>query len=1033
MKKSFPLFLLLSTLCVNSGFSQSFTEWHDPAVNQINREPMRSSFFAYESNDLANNADQSKSSRFMSLEGKWKFMWVKDADKRPTDFFKEDYNILGWDDISVPGIWEMQGYGDAIYTNSAYEWTTLGDFEPPMLPVLDNNVGSYARDFIIPENWNGMDIFYHVGSITSNMYLWINGKFVGYSEDSKLAAEFNITKYVKPGKNRIAMQTFRWCDGTFTEDQDFFRLRGIARNVYMYARPKVRLADVFVKTILDSDYRDADLQIEPSFTGKPSKVTYELTLDGKSVASTSALTGNVSIKVSDPLKWSAESPTLYNLRISVYNGDNLSEVVDQKVGFRSVELKNGNILVNGKPVLIKGVDRHEIDPDGGYLVSKERMIQDIELLKKFNFNAVRTCHYPDAPIWYDLCDQYGIYLVDEANIEAHGHEAIADDIRFMPAHKERSSRMQLRDKNHPSVIFWSMGNESGSGINFRTIYNEMKAFDPTRVVQYQRTMGEFEGKRYSDVYCDFYIHFNWLEDVLNSPEKKKNILAGRPIIQCEYAHAMGNSMGSFDYYWELTRKYPEFQGGFIWDFVDQGIRDYRNGKMIYAYGGDYGKYFAESNNFCSNGTVNPDRIPNPHMYEVGYVQQNIWTKLKDTANLVLSVYNENFFTDLSNYRLCWSLLQNGKAVESGVVDNIDVKPQQTSEVKLGKVNTYPGEVLLNISYELKKAYGILPAGHTAARQQIVIQNYSDYTASVSNSEEKLSIRPNKEALMIEGQNFYVYFNKKSGMISDYVVDGRSMLKEGTTIRPSFWRAPTDNDFGSGLQVRMRKWLNPALNLKDFKYEEKDNNIVVNTLYELPDVSATLIIDYVVNGKGEISVSEDMKFKENNDAPDMFRFGMEVTMPKIFDRVEYYGRGPEENYCDRNSGSFIGHYTSLVADQYFPYIRPQESGNKTDVRWWKVCSVSNRGLEFTSDKPFSASALNFLMSDLDEGTDKEPHTHSGELVPQDLTNVHIDAAQAGLSCEDCWGALPREQYRLHAKGEYKFNFLIKPVFNLGYKY
>jgi len=1031
MKKSIISIVILSS--VMSSFSQSFNEWQDPSVNQINREPMRASYFAYESEILADCSDKSKSSRFMSLEGKWKFNWVKDADKRPTDFYKEDYNVLGWNDINVPGIWEMQGYGDALYTNSAYLWQNLGKYEAPQVPILDNHVGSYVKDFVIPEEWKGLDIFYHVGSITSNMYLWINGKFVGYSEDSKLEAEFNITKYLKPGLNRIAMQTFRWCDGSYNEDQDFFRLCGIAREVYMYARPKVRLKDVFVKTILDESYYDADLQIEPVFEGKPSKVTYDLTLDGEQIASVSSTASDtqLSMAVKNPLKWSAESPNLYNLRISVYKGDELSEIIDQKVGFRSVELKNGNILVNGQPVLIKGVNRHEIDPDGGYLVSKQRMIQDIEMLKKFNFNAVRTCHYPDSPYWYELCDRYGIYLVDEADIEAHGQEGIADDLRFLPAHQERSGRMQRRDKNHPSVIFWSMGNESGSGINFRTIYKEMKAYDPTRVVQYQRTMNNYEGERYSDVYCDFYIRFHTLEKMLKEPNNK--VLDGRPIIQCEYAHAMGNSLGSFDYFWELTRKYPAFQGGFIWDFVDQAVRDYRKGNMIYAYGGDYGKYMVEANNFCANGVMGPDRTPNPHMYEVGYVQQNIHTTLKDSVNCEVAVYNENFFIDLSNYRMRWMLTQNGKAVESGVVDNLDVKPQKTENIRLGASTDYDGELLLNVYYELKKADGILPAGFEVAKDQMLLKPYSEYTSSVSEaSKGKVEVIPNTAALMLAGDNFYVYFNKDSGLISDYVVDGRSMLEYRYAIRPSFWRAPTDNDYGAGLQTKFRKWLNPKMNLKEFKSEEQGNNMVVNTIFELPEASAILKIDYVINPDGEIAISQNMKFNGKDDS-EIFRFGMEITMPELFDRLEYYGRGPVENYSDRKSGAFIGHYSSMVRDQYFPYIRPQESGNKTDVRWWKVGSISNRGLMFKSDKPFSASALNFLTSDLDDGLNTYAHSHSGELVPRKITNIHIDAVQTGLASEDSWGARPLEKFRLLATGEYNLNFVIIPFYSPGNKW
>lgn len=1008
--------------------AQTFTEWHDPAVNQINRCPMRASFFAFE-NETVRSAGESV--RYMSLDGKWKFFWVRDAYDRPVDFFKEDYNVKGWNDINVPGIWEMNGYGEPIYINPGYAWSSVVRPVPPEVPEVENHVGSYVRDIEIPSDWKGMDVFFHVGSVTSNMYLWVNGKFVGYSEDSKLDTEFDVTKFLKPGTNRIAMQVFRWSDGSFTEDQDFFRLSGISRGVYMYARPDARLEDIFIKTELDDDYRDAELVLEPSVSGKVSGVGYSLFLHGKEIASkTSSDASALKIGIENPLKWSAETPVLYDLKIEVFKSGVVSEVIWQKVGFRSVEIKDGNVLVNGKPVLFKGADRHEIDPDGGYHVSYERMLQDIELLKKFNFNAVRTSHYPNNSIWYDLCDQYGIYLVDEANIEAHGmgygKENLGSDERFWPAHSERTSRMQLRDKNHPSVIFWSMGNESGDGINFRKAYRAMKQYDSTRPVQYERAIYDFSGDVYSDIYCPMYDRFESFEKL--GAGQRENQRLGRPVIQCEYAHAMGNSLGAFKDYWDIIRKYPCLQGGFIWDFVDQSLRDYRNGRMIYTYGGDYGRYTVDDNNFCSNGLVSPDRVPNPHMYEAGFIQQSIRSSFKDGK---LDIFNENFFIDLSNFYLQWEVLREGESVANGTVWDLEVEPQKTASValQLPDLSEIKEELLLNVSYKLKKSDGLLSAGHVAARDQFVLKEYDAFSADVLKTPGSLEIRPNTKAVMVYGDNFHVYVSRSTGLITDYVVDGHSMLEGGYAIRPSFWRAPTDNDFGAGLQIKQRAWLNPVMKLKGVKTEKQDDGIYIGTIYEMPEVSAVLSIEYTIGPSGDIAVRENLKF-EGEDNPYFFRFGMEITMPSPFDRLDYYGRGPWENYSDRNNCTFVGRYRAMVKDQYYPYIRPQESGNKTDLRWMKVLSVSKRGLEFRSDSPFSASALNYLTSDLDEGINKDPHTHSGELVPRPFTNIHIDAVQSGLGGEDSWGTVPRARYRLPGKGEYSFNFVIRPLFSPG---
>lgn len=1075
--------LLFTGALLLSGFAygQNFTEWNDTEINEINREPMRSSFYAYSDMETARSFDATKSRNYLSLDGKWKFNWVKDAYNRPTDFFLPTANVSAWDDMMVPGIWELNGYGDAIYINPGYAWSSVlrtkpndspskgaklqtpievslppiqaGENRPIVaptdvtgVPMVENNVGSYVKSVVVPEGWKGEQVYIHFGSVTSNLYLWVNGKFVGYSEDSKLDTEFNITQFLVPGKeNRIAFQVFRWCDGSWLEDQDFFRLSGVARGIYMYARPNDRLQDLFVTTDLDGQYKDATLNVNAQVAGKVSKVEFAL-FDGKKEILKKEVKptkdGKVSItgSVADPKKWNAETPNLYTLYTTVYNAaGKVAEVVPQRVGFRKVEVNATNVLVNGKPVLIKGANRHEIDPDGGYHVSVERMIQDIELLKRYNFNAVRTCHYPNDPKWYELCEIYGIYLVDEANIEAHGmgygKENLGSDLRFMTPHLERTSRMQLRDKNHPSIIFWSMGNESGDGANFKAAYKAMKAFDPTRPVQYERALWDASGNDYSDIWCPMYLRY---ADVDALGTFKNPIVEGgrrtngyennpRPVIQCEYAHAMGNSLGGFKEYWDQIRKYDNVQGGFIWDFVDQSLRDYRNGDMIYTYGGDYGRYTVDDYNFCSNGLVSPDRVPNPHMKEAGYYQQNIWTTPVDLKNGKVEIYNENFFTDLANVRLEWELVNNGKVIESGVVNDIAVAPQGKSVVELGfKPCECLSEKLLNVRYILKKADGILPAGHIAAHQQLEVSPYKFNQANVNDVTGTMGIRPNTRAIMVEGENFYAYFSRSTGLLTDYFVDGRSMMETGYSLRPCFWRAGTDNDFGAGLQIKQRAWLDPNMKLTEIESQQEGSNIAINTVFELQELQAVLVVNYVINPKGEIAVTQKLTTNpEAQNMPYLFRFGMELTMPKIYDQIEYYGRGPSETYSDRKDSEPIGVYNQKVSEQYYPYIRPQESGNKFDLRWWEVKSLAGNGLYFTSDKPFQASALPFLTSDLDSGLNKEGHKHSGELKPRDLTNIHIDGFQSGLACEDSWGALPLPQYRL-PYGDYEFKFVIKPL-------
>ena len=1029
------VFLGLAGCALLSANAQTFKEWQDESVNEINRAAMHTHFFAYENAEKAGSDVKENSKNFMSMNGSWKFFWVKNADQRPTDFWKVGYNDKGWDDMKVPAVWELNGYGDPIYVNVGYPWRNQYTNNPPHVPTEKNHVGSYRREFVIPADWNGKDIVAHFGAVSSNMYLWVNGKFVGYSEDSKLEAEFDLTPYVKPGqKNLIAFQVFRWCDGSYFEDQDFFRYTGVARDCYLYARNKKRIDDIRVVPDLDAEYKSGSLTVNLSLKGNAA-VSLELLDAANKTVATAEVKGagkqSSVIRVDNPNKWTAETPYLYTLRATLKEGNKVIEVVPLKVGFRKIELKNSQLLVNGQPVLFKGADRHEMDPDGGYVVSRERMIQDIQIMKKFNLNAVRTCHYPDDSFWYDLCDKYGIYVVAEANLESHGmgydEATLAKVPSFKKTHLERNQRNVQRNYNHPSIIFWSLGNEAGYGSNFEAAYDWVKKEDPSRAVQYERS--GYEGK--TDIHCPMYLNYKDCIKYCEDDSKTK------PLIQCEYAHAMGNSEGGFKEYWDLVRKYPKYQGGFIWDFVDQSCRwTGKNGKMIYAYGGDFNRFDASDNNFCDNGLISPDRVPNPHMYEVGYFYQNIWTTAADLKAGELNVYNENFFRDLSAYALEWEVMKNGIVVRTGRVDNLNVAPQQTAKIKLDLGKTCAcAEWLLNVKYVQKQREGLIPAGHIVAKDQLVLNEYKAPAMTLQNVTD-MNIQTalpriddaNSQCVMIEGENFNIQFAKADGFMDKYMVDGLDMIKEGAKLTPNFWRAPTDNDFGAGLQQKYAVWKNPKFKLASLKSEMKDGLAVVSAEYEMPSVSAgtKLQLTYEINNRGAVKVNQKLVAEKGAKVSNIFRFGMKMVMPKSFENISYYGRGPVENYIDRKWATELGVYNQTVTDQFYAYIRPQENGNKTDIRWWKLLNEAGRGLQFVAEAPFSASALHYTIESLDSGWEKKQE-HSNEVEPADLTNFLIDKVQMGLGCVDSWGAIPREEYML-PYGDYEFTFIMQPINN-----
>ena len=978
----------------------TMTEWHDLQANEVNRYAVHTSF------PQANR---------LSLDGTWRFLWVEHANQRPTDFFRMDYDEKNWVDMPVPGVWELNGYGDPEYVNVGFAWRGHFKNNPPEVPVKDNHVGSYRRTITIPADWTGKQVIAHFGSVTSNIYLWVNGQYVGYAEDAKVAAEFDVTPYIHSGENLIAFQTFRWCDGSYHEDQDFWRLSGVGRSCYLYAQDKTEhIQDIRITPDLINNYKDGTLAVKIWAVGKSDARLTLLDAAGKEVASQTVKSwqesqpkqGGVVLHVNNPQKWTAETPYLYTLKIEYGH-----QVTTQRVGFRKVEIKDAQLLVNGKPIYIKGVNRHEMDPDGGYVVSRERMIQDLQLMKRFNINAVRTCHYPDDPLWYDLCDEYGIYLCAEANQESHGflyqNPSPSKDPIFRQQIVERNQHNVAVNFNHPSVIIWSLGNETADSENFTAARQWILSQDQSRPIQYEPAG---EGAN-TDIFCPMYMIQWHCEGYAKDNRKQK------PLIQCEYNHVMGNSGGGLKEYWDLVRKYPKFQGGFIWDFVDQALHGKdKQGRDIYTYGGDYNKYDPSDNNFNCNGLVSPDRVPNPHMYETGYEYQNIWTEPVDITQGKLRIRNEYFFRDLSNYVMDWTLLCDGRVIRSGQVEQISCAPQGTVEVTLPLGNCDgAGEYLLNVDYKLKNAEPLMQKGQTVAYQQLTVKPgtlaLQDATAKLPSLKVKDSKRDTLLSVTNDAVN--IQFNKVSGFMVRYTVADRQLLGEGGVLRPNFWRALTDNDMGGQFQKDNKVWKNPTLNLVTFhaeKVKKPQPCVVVTAVYDMPDVKAQLTLTYHISGDGRIKVVEQLKTDKDAKQPDMARFGMVMQLPYEMERSAYYGRGPIENYGDRKLSQRIGIYNQTADEQFYPYIRPQENGLKSDVRWWNQTTAQGKGMRIEAVEPFSVSALHYAIEDLDEPKPAKGQRHSTQVPKSKYTNLCIDGAHTGVGGANSWSnwglALPK---------------------------
>ena len=1055
----------------------TWEEWHNMEINNVNRVPVHTTFFAYENEEVALKGDMTKSKNFLSLHGNWKFKWVENADKRPTDFYKTDLDDSAWGTMPVPGMWELNGYGDAEYVNSGFAWRGHFNQKPPQVPTKDNHVGSYRRSFSIPADWDGKQVVARFGSVTSCIYLYVNGQFVGYSEDSKVATEFDITPFVKAGEeNLIAFQVFRWCDGSWCEDQDFWRLTGVARDSYLFARDiDLHVDDLRINATLDDNYDKGILDVYVNMPVQKYIIYELLDAEGKKIETRKSPMGGAFFDGLTVKHWTAETPYLYTLVAKVYAKDitkdfqevvkskgkvrmkdrlaqaesELSkqqpvEVITQKVGFRRIEIKNAQLLVNGKPVLIKGADRHELDPDGGYVVSRERMIQDIQIMKRLNINAVRTCHYPDDPVWYDLCDQYGIYMTAEANQESHGfgygNEAEAKKPLFAKQILERNQNNVRAHFNHPAIIVWSLGNETVNGPNFEAAYDWVKAEDKTRPCQWEQAHRE---GRNTDIFCPMY-YAPWSCEAYCKDDKFQ-----KPLIQCEYNHTMGNSSGGLKEYWDIIRKYPKYQGGYIWDYVDQALHRKPNAKMLtasldelnrvadlsypelnkidYTYGGDYNNYDPSDNNFNCNGIIGPDRQLNPHAYEVAYQYQNIWAKAKgDLAETkTIDVYNENFFRNLSNHQLDWQLMVDGNIAQQGMITDLDVAPQQTKAYAIPftieNIEDNAAEILLNIRFRLKTDEPLMKKGQMVAYAQLPVRKYGhsccdfeEQTVQTQNSKIKVTDKKKAPEITVQNANFTISFDRQTGLLKQYNVLGNDLLGEGGTLRPNFWRAVTDNDMGASLHRDLVAWRNPELKLTSLTAEldKKNNQATVKAIYDMPGVQAQLMMAYVIKEGGAIHVFEKMTTTPDAKVSDMFRYGVVMDMPYNYDQSTYYGRGPIENYADRKECMFISKYGQSADEQFFPYIRPQETGTKTDIRWWKQTNKAGFGLRIQSCEPFTASALHYNIMDLDEGEEKAQR-HSPQVPKSKYTELSLDMLQTGVGGINSWSkeaqALP--QYRV----------------------
>lgn len=1043
--------LLFTNNCI---IAQLPTELQTPELVSINRMPMRNSAFAYENIQVAKGYEREKSTNFLSLNGSWKFNWVKDPNQRPQNFFETNYDDSKWDNFRIPASWEVNGYGLPIYVNQPYDFAghnlRYGKMNPPYdIPASNNPVGSYRKRIVLPDGFNGKQIFLHVGNAKSCLFVWVNGKKVGYSEDSKLAAEFDITDFVKEGENLIAFQVYRWSDGSYLECQDMFRFSGIERDVFLYTTHKLNIRDTKIDATLDNSYTNGLLTVnaevdnykwEKGSLSKKDSFTLELQLqdaagnivytdktnDYKTVLGKYKTNVQFTTTIANVKKWNAERPYLYTLYLTLKNkNDEVLEVIPQRIGFKKIEIKGADFLVNGQRVLIKGVNRHEHHPRNGHTLSKEDMRKDMEMMKKLNVNAVRHSHYPPDPYWMELCDEYGLYVVDEANIESHGlgynlNVTLANKPMWKEAHLQRIQRMYERDKNHASVVTWSLGNEAGDGSNFYAAYDWLKQ-QTTLPVQYERDIdyNKPNNTHYSEIFCPQYFA---PDDMLQYAKSDAKI----PHIQSEYAHIMGNSLGNFQDYWDIIENNPKVQGGFIWEWIDQSIDTVKNGKRIKAYGGDFPlegpvDENLSDNNFCVKGVVDAYRNLTPMAMEVKKVYQHIKTKWN--GNNSISVKNRYFFKGLDNVSMRWVLQENGIAKETGIIASIIAVPQQSTTISLPiKTIQNPGkEYQLNIYYFLKTEEPFLPKGYEIATEQFLLNTLSA-TAATASGKGKLTLVETADAVIVKGKNFAASFNVKTGTLTNYSRNGETVIQEGPT--PSFWRAPTDNDIGAGFNKNLRNWRNAYesgnnLTLKTSKISEGEFQVTFSK--ELENGDASHQQTFSVYADGSIKVENSFRAIKGKH-PLLLRAGNNLTINKNYSNINWYGRGPGENYWDRKTNTFVGDFKQTVDEQYYPYARPQESGNHTEVRWVSFSNAKGKKIHFAfADSLLSFSALPYSLDDLDPEMNKKQY-HSGELNKRNETYLHIDLQQTGLQGIDSWGSTPLEKYRVPFK-DYRYSYWI----------
>ena len=1033
-QSAYVTFIILTISIIASANAQN--DWENEKIFCRHKEPGHATLMPYDDTNEALVGDRTKSKYYQSLNGMWKFKWFPKPGDANIEFYSENYNTNEWDDISVPASWQLEGYGTPIYTNVNYPFQPV---DPPNIP--DNNpVGCYTRSFKIPEAWHGREIFLHFDGVKSAFYLWINGKKVGYSQGSATPAEFNITPYLKNNMNTASVKVFRWSDGSYLEDQDAWRLSGIYRDVYLFATPKIHIRDFMVQTDLDDDYRDAVLnvmvEIQNYKNRKCSNCTMELDLYDSNdklikgsvikkitINRKEKKSFNLSMQVQNPLKWSAELPNLYTLIMKLKNKrDNTIEVQSVKVGFREVEIRNGQLLVNGQAIMIKGVNRHEHDPDHGRTISEDLMIKDIKLMKQFNINAVRTSHYPNYPRWYELCDQYGLYLIDEANLETHAlWSKFTKDPDWKAAFIDRAQRMVVRDKNHPSIIIWSLGNEAGYGPNHEAMAEWIRRYDPTRPIHYEATDPGYTAEpSHFDIIANMYPS---VERMIELTEKDTT----RPVIICEYAHAMGNSVGNLYKYWDAIERYPRIQGAFIWDWVDQGLRQKSvDGKEWFAYGGDFGEELTDSN-FCINGLVFPDRKIQPELFEVKKVYQSIKVAPVNQSKGIYKITNGYDFMNMEQFEIHWSLLADGKQIRNGILGKRNLKPGMSEIVTIPYDPNMikPGyEYFLDISFKLSETTPWADNGHEIAWYQFELSDNIPSIDQVAVDEmPDLDLKETKDLIEISGQQFSVTFSKQLGTITSYEINRNKIIATGPL--PNFWRAPTDNDAGGDERSYKYRWQKAGLdalkstvkNVNISRINDKIVRIKVDFVLKGTDDDILQTIDYTIHGNGNILI--DNKVTVGNDLPPLPKVGLCFEVDNDFDNLIWYGRGEHESYCDRKLGARIGTYKGKVAEQYVPYVKPQENGNKSDVRW--ACLHNDRGVGMLviGVPLFNISAHHYSLTNLTEAK------HTTDITIRDQITLNLDHKLMGLGGDDSWNPRTHDEFLLKS-ATYQYKIQLCPI-------